>query len=223
MAEWQTEENVLSRFKNAKIDGAAFTQCLSTCELKTCLGMCCYDGVYVEAEEEEFLRNIANRRRKAFGALGVNLPEDVVVDGFWPGMQKARKTAVRPFPFSRSVGGYPAHFADTSCVFRAEGGQCGLQLLATSDDVEPWSYKPTPCWLHPISVTAAQITLFNTATDRFSRGSYSGYASRTFCGKICDGGDVAYKVLEPELQRLGRHLGRDLLSEIAAQLNERMA
>ena len=94
--------------------------------------MCCYDGIYLSEEEAETLRGVAREHAGFFGALGLSLPEEVIVEGEWQGEQRGPKTAVRSRDLSREVPGYPPHFADTACVFLLEDGRCGLQALSES-------------------------------------------------------------------------------------------
>ena len=214
---------VRSRYATARIDGLAFNQKIARCDLATCKGMCCYDGVHVDAETERFLAAIAEQRKSDFPGLGLDLPNQVIVDADWPGPGLQRKTATRPFPFRRSVRDYPAHFADTSCVFRLDDGRCGLQTLAQADGRHAWSYKPSSCWLHPIVLDNDRITLFSAETDRNNIGDYRGYGSRTFCGRTVAQGIPAFEALSAELNWLGGIIGRDLIGEIRAQLVEAQA
>jgi hypothetical protein len=80
------------------------------------------------------------------------------------------------------------------------------------DGKHPWFYKPLTCWLHPINVSPERITLYDEKTDPYRFPDYDGYLSRTFCGRTMSLGRPAYEVLRPELEFLGRILGRDFAS-----------
>jgi hypothetical protein len=115
----------------------------------------------------------------------VTLPSIVITAGVWRDKSSGLKTATRFTDFRSKVGGFPDHFDDTSCVFRADDGRCSLKTLDTKDSKHPWFHKPLICWLHPINVLPERITLFDETTDPFRYPDYDGFASRTFlwsCG-----------------------------------------
>jgi hypothetical protein len=199
------------------VDGAAFQRKLSRCSLRRCGGTCCYDGVHVDDDTAVILQQLADQRPDEFRDMGLSLPDAVIVHEQWRGSNPAAKTAVKPFPFSSVVEDYPAHFNDTACVFLLEDARCGLQVLAERDGKHPWYYKPFSCWLHPILVSASEITLPDDQTDPYRFPDYDGFASKTFCGRTCDGGQPAAEVLRAELEFLGRLLRRDLLGAINPQ------
>jgi hypothetical protein len=191
----------------------AFQRPSARCDLSSCRGMCCYDGVYVDRNTADALQQIAQARAVDFQECGVTLPSIVITEGVWRDESSGLKTATRFTDFRSKVGGFPDHFDDTSCVFRADDGRCSLQTLGAKDSKHPWFYKPLICWLHPINVSPERITLFDETTDPFRYPDYDGFASRTFCGRAAPLGRPTYEVLRPELEFLGRILGRDLTSQ----------
>jgi hypothetical protein len=221
MNQEQIEREYLRRYRDVPMDGPAFARKLAACDLSVCRGTCCYDGVYVDRRAEEALQSLVDDRRSDFEQIGVHLPDAVFVAGDWPvGMPSSRKTATRPFNFAGAVKDFPAHFSDTSCVFRSDDGRCALQMLAIRDGVDPWLYKPVSCWLHPISISPEKITLHNPCTDPHRRSGYHGFSSCTGCGVIREDGVPAYILLSHEIRRLGELLDRDLLCEIHDQLHQ---
>lgn len=201
----------------APVDSAAFRRKLSRCSLHRCHGTCCYDGVHVGDDTAAVLQRLADQRADEFREMGLRLPDAVIVHEQWRGSEPSAKTAVKPFPFKSVVEDYPAHFNDTACVFLLEDARCGLQVLAERDGKHPWYYKPFSCWLHPISVSASEITLPDDQTDPHRFPDYDGFASKTFCGRTCDGGQPAAEVLRAELEFLGHLLHRDILGTINPQ------
>jgi hypothetical protein len=111
------------------------------------------------------------------------------------------------------MGDYPAHFEETACVFLMNDSRCGLQVLANRDGKHPWYYKPFSCWLLPIKIWKSEIHLYTDETDPFRFPDYEGFTSRTCCGRTSESGLSAAEVLKPELEYLGRLLGRDLVAE----------
>jgi hypothetical protein len=202
------------RCKEMRIDGKSFARKLGRCDLNACRGMCCYDGVYLDAATEAAIALIAEARRPAFSAMGLDLPEAVVVDGYVGGVRYGRKTATRPVPADEIYPDHPAHFNRTRCVFRFLDGRCGLQVLAVQDGVHPWTYKPTACWLFPIKIHDGRIALFDETNDPSRYEDYAGFIAYTGCGRTCSEGRPAVEVLEAELGHLGAILERDLIAEI---------
>ncbi len=106
---------------------------LKKCDMKKCLGFCCYDGVYLKDGEEEKLKNVIKTHPQDFP-----LPaEDYFGYGNWHNKVKGRKTAVRPFKYPDN---FPKHFNQTKCVFADSDGLCILQKIAIQEKIHPWSY-----------------------------------------------------------------------------------
>jgi hypothetical protein len=200
------------------------------CDLAQCKGMCCYDGVYVEAEAADVLQRLARDEADFFRSLGMDLPREVIVMGEWKGRFKGPKTAVLPRPFSRTVEDFPAHFHDTACVFLTPDGRCGLQVLSQARGKHPWYYKPFTCWMYPLTTSyddkraegekkpdkAVRIGLYDEHSDPCQlpeEENYPGYVSVIQCGRTAPCGEPAYRVLREELAFLGQIIGRDLAAE----------
>ena len=208
----ETEEWLRDNCSNAELDVPAFQRLLSRCELSSCRGMCCYDGVYVDRDTADALQQISQARAAEIQKIGVTLPSSVITEGVWRDQSAGLKTATKFADFRSKVRGFPNHFDDTSCMFRCDDGRCSLQTLGMKDGKHPWFYKPLTCWLHPINVSPERITLYDEKTDPYRFPDYDGYLSRTFCGRTMPFGRPAYEVLRPELEFLGRILGRDFTS-----------
>jgi hypothetical protein len=190
----------------AALDAPSFARRLARCDLARCRGMCCYDGVYVDEDTGAVLARLAVERRADFQAMGLALPDRILVTDRWrpSPLVSDQRTAVREFPFAAVVAGYPAHFRQTACVFMLEDGRCGLQVLSEKDGRHPWFYKPIPCWLHPIAIGETGITVHDEETDPFRFPWYDGYVTQTFCGRTVADGARAADVLAEELSFLQR-------------------
>ena len=199
------------------IDAASFGRTMARCALPDCLGMCCYDGVYVDEPTEIAIKIIVGARRPAFAAMGLDLPKKPIVDGNVGGVQYGRKTATRPWAGKKAVADFPAHFEQTCCIFRLDDGRCGLQVLALEDGLHPWAYKPSPCWLFPINIQTGVIKVFDETNDPSRYDAYKGFVAYTRCGQTCTDGRPAVEVFAEELRYLGDIVGRDLIGEIGEQ------
>ncbi len=204
------------------VDKDALQRPLKLCDLAECRGTCCHDGVYLNSEEATVIRELVAGSREDFETLGLDLPEQVVVYGKWRDVTSGPKTATRSEPMHETVSDYPEHFADTNCVFLMPDARCGLQALAVKRGLHPWFYKPSTCWLHPLSIVsgpggAKKLTLHSDETDPQRFDDYDGFVPRTHCGRTCVGGEPAFKVLGGEIARLGEIGGRDLLSECESE------
>lgn len=203
-----TERFLRAALAGASLDAASFQRRLSPCSLARCGGTCCAEGATLNGEEALVLRQITRRHSDFLRSLVPDLPEQAITraDG-------VDRTALKPRPFRHRVSDYPPHFPETACAFLQEDSRCALQSLADAQGKHPWTYKPLACWLHPISISAEQITLPSTRTDPYP----GGFASQTHCGREDLCGQAAHEVLVHELAFLGQMLGRDLLAELRAE------
>ena len=202
-----TESALRAALADAPLDRASFQRPLSRCALTRCHGTCCSEGVYLNAEVAATLRNLLRREGERFRSLGMERPEEAVVEEVEDGVRSVR-TALRPKPFRARVPDYPAHFPETACAFLLDDARCALQVVAEAKGLHPWHYKPLACWLHPVSLSPEGIRLHDTASDPYP----GGWTSRTHCGRTEPCGRPALEVLGAELEFLGSVLGRDLLA-----------
>jgi hypothetical protein len=220
----ETLEWLADTVASMRVDTASLQRPLSRCDLSKCRGTCCHDGVYLGPEEAEVLRGVVAGAREEIEAMGIHLPSRVVVYGTWRETTSGPKTAVRREPKHGVVEGYPEHFPETACVFLLEDARCALQALAVNRGLPPWYYKPLTCWTHPLAFDGIEdgvpvLTLHNEENDPQRFPDYDGFVCRTPCGKTCEGGEPAWKVLEEELRFLGELGGRDLIGEIEGEGN----
>jgi hypothetical protein len=215
----KTEERLRECCAAAEFDVPSFNRKLARCDLSSCRGMCCYDGVYVDEHTGQVLEKLALERKADFQRMGLDLPERILVEDRWrpSTLVTDRRTALREFPFASVVDGYPAHFRQTACIFLLADGRCGLQVLAGWDGKHPWYYKPIPCSLHPISISPEAITVHDELTDRYRFPWYDGYVVRTFCGRTCSEGRPAMELLEDELAFLAAILARDIIGPASGE------
>jgi hypothetical protein len=219
----QTEAALRSKLTSAPLHGDSLRRPLQHCNLKHCQGMCCYDGIYLSAEEAAVVTYLAQTKADFFRDIGLDLPRRVVIEGSWENLVSGPKTAVAPRPFSRQVEGFPAHFNDTACVFLLQDGRCGLQVLSEVCGQHPWYYKPTGCWLHPLTTDYSDrpgLGMYDEAMDPCCLPHYDGFCARTFCGRTADAGQPAYKVLRGEIDFLGRIVHQNLFAELVRQVEQ---
>lgn len=152
---------------------------LAVCDIRECEGRCCYDGVYLLAGEEDFLRELVAR----VPALAARLPAEFIVDGWWDGQYLGRKTATRPVDYR--AADYPAHFTRTRCVFSDAAGYCELEKFARSRGQHPWAFKPATCWMFPLQEEDGRACepVRDRDGDPFVTENYCGYASCVACGR----------------------------------------
>lgn len=221
------DEAVLRRrMTGGRVDAQSFRRPVARCEISTCRGMCCYDGVYVSRESAAVIRRVAKEHAEFFATRGLLLPEEVIVEGDWSWKRGGLKTACTPRVFSGAVEGFPSHFTNTACVFLTADGRCSLQLLSVHLGRHPWYYKPVKCWMHPITLQGeerAVLLLHSERTDPYRFPGYDGFVSRIFCGRTCPGGSPASAVLADELTFLARIVGRDLRAEATGAPSSLMA
>lgn len=207
-----TARHVRQLLAAAVVDHNGLDRPIARCDLRECHGTCCHDGVYLNPDEAALIPELVGLHRPFFTELGLDLPEKVVVWGSSQGVS-GPKTATKPSPMSELASGYPAHFAQTQCVFLDGEARCGLQLLAVDLGRHPWYYKPFTCWMHPLSIDGNRLTLHDRESDPQNLPGYPGFVSRTPCGRVNKCGAPARKVLREELAALSEFAGRDLCPE----------
>ncbi len=203
-----TESALRAAMADAPLDRASFERPLARCALARCQGTCCSEGVYLNAEVAATLRNLLRREGELFRSLGMERPEEAIVDEVEDGARSVR-TALKPKPFRALVPDYPAHFPETACALLLDDARCALQVAAEEKGLHPWHFKPLACWLHPVSISPEGIRLHDAAGDPYP----GGWTSETHCGRTEPCGRPAREVLRAELDFLGAVLGRDLLAD----------
>lgn len=206
---------VQKRLAKAPIDFESFGVRLQVCAMEDCRGMCCYDGVCIDRDEERMVRRALRQNPEHFEELGVDA-SNAFEEGEFQGLP-TRKTQTRPQKFPRHVS-IPRHFDRSCCVFKHEDGRCSLQSLAMKLGEHPWAFKPISCWLHPLSLERDDETILwvpRLGHDHLKTEEYAGFTPYTHCGKECTGGKPAWQALKFELECLGAITGRDFYGEIA--------
>jgi len=152
---------------------------LCNCDVRECEAMCCYDGAFLEAQEEQFLHELLAKVPQ----LRAKLPDPYIVDGYWDGEYLGRKTAARPHEYRNAQ--FPAHFTRTRCVFADAVGLCELEKFARARGQHPWTFKPSVCWLFPMQESAGQpvAPVADQREDPFQLADYPGYETIVNCGR----------------------------------------
>lgn len=152
---------------------------LCACDVRQCEAMCCYDGAFVDPEEEQFLHELLAKVPQ----LRARLPATYIVDGYWDGEFLGRKTATRPHHY-RNVQ-FPAHFTQTRCVFADAVGYCELEKFARQRGQHPWTFKPSVCWLFPMQEANGkpEAPVADPRKDPFQLPDYPGYETVVPCGR----------------------------------------
>jgi hypothetical protein len=170
---------------------------LKRCELDMCEAACCYDGVYLDEEDQEKLRATVQTYADYFFFL----PADYIVKGTWQHKEERYKTAVRPHQYKNK--NYPEHFAQTRCVFCLNNARCSLQELSVALGEHPWSRKPKPCWMQPLHPDASSRLVpppVDPAKDPDRNENYPGFVCYTPCGAHCADGKPWREVLAEEVK-----------------------
>ena len=190
---------------------------LKTCDIKSCQGMCCYDGAYLLMGEEEYIKAIVSKYPDDFA----DIPEGFIVDGYWQGAYFGRKTSTRPFDYE--TADFPQHFESTRCVFADETGYCRLEKLARRLGIHKWTFKPSVCWLFPLRINHGNVqpppAKHDQDPERLGE-SYPGFTTYARCGRHRDDGASWQDVLAEELQYFDRTQSIPKWSLEQATLNE---
>jgi diadenosine tetraphosphatase ApaH/serine/threonine PP2A family protein phosphatase len=122
----------------------AIEPCLKRCNLSQCEAICCSNGVYLDGKDIGRITDAIAKHPDFFEYL----PDDFLIEGSFEGLASGLKTATKPYQYTRPI---PAHFRSTRCVFCLDDHRCSLQVAAEKSGQHPWTYKPTACWLFPLS------------------------------------------------------------------------
>ncbi len=190
--------------QSVPVDARSFSNSYRVCDLARCQGMCCYDGVFLEAPEVEVVERIVEEERHRFDLWGIKFDSG--------GLELRRKsngcvqtkTATRSFDYEDQAE-MPTHFDPTTCVFRCSDGRCSLQRLSVVLGYDPWHFKPMGCWMHPL-----ELNLVGKPTVSVSSGGMSLFSGSTQCGKVCQPGVSGYETFRNELNALSVVLDQDL-------------
>lgn len=162
------------------------TMLVKGCDPAGCQGLCCYDGVYLLPGEDELIRTVVERYPEHFQGL----PADYIVAGSWPDGTQGVKTATKPFTFTTDA--FPPHFNHTRCVFATSDHMCLLQGLAVQLGVHKWTFKPTACWLFPLTIKEGELApppLPGEPDPDYVDESYPGYVTFVPCGTFAADGN----------------------------------
>jgi Protein of unknown function (DUF3109) len=192
---------------------------LCRCDLQQCEAMCCYDGAYLDPQEERFLHELVAKVPE----LRDRLPAEYIVEGVWNGESLGRKTATRPHGYRNPR--YPAHFTRTRCVFADEIGLCTLEKFARSRGQHPWIYKPSVCWLFPMQESAGEpeAPVADPRADPHQLPGYPGYATVVGCGRHDPAGRPWSEALAPERAWLAQVKSLPILGAAGHSVDELLA
>jgi hypothetical protein len=173
---------------------------LKSCNVAECEAMCCHDGVYLSAGEEQRLKQLVDSTPQ----LRARLPVHYVIDGSWNGRHLGRKTATRPHAYRNPD--WPAHFPRTRCVFADEAGLCELQKLGLRRRQHAWRYKPFTCWMFPLDEQQGQALppTPDPQDDPYRTPLYPGFVSVVPCGRHDAAGKPWRAALAGELEYFER-------------------
>lgn len=167
---------------------------LRRCNGTLCESMCCYDGAWLQAEEEQRL-----------AALVSEIPTLVSHHPFIiEAADGGRKTAIRQHFYQNA--NYPAHFSQTRCVFADAGGLCQLETLARKRELHPWTFKPKACWMFPLSLRNDEVVPppMKAEDDPYHKPGYPGFVTSVPCGKHTSDGELWKEVLADEITYHGQ-------------------
>ncbi|GFO64521.1 hypothetical protein M1B72_16415 [Geomonas paludis] len=172
------------------------TMLVKGCDPAGCQGLCCYDGVYLLPGEDELIRAVVGRYPEHFAGL----PGEYIVAGSWPDGTRGVKTATRPFAFTTDA--FPPHFNHTRCVFATSDHMCLLQGLAVHLGVHKWTFKPTACWLFPLTIKEGELApppLPGEPDPDYVDESYPGYVTFVPCGTFAPDGNPWQQAFADEI------------------------
>jgi len=213
------QNRLVRGLSSEKVRKADFARRLARCMPYSCQGSCCYDGTFVEPDEQEVLEGVLTEKADHFATLGIEIPKKAFVPTRWPDTP-GTQTALKSKDFS-GVPDFASHFTNTSCFMLMESGECSLERIACSQGRHRWFYKPLACWLHPIMADvngSACFRLFGEADEPFKTEAYPGFVTSTRCGRTAPEGESASVVLTDEINYASTILGTHPTAAILAEI-----
>lgn len=142
---------------------------------KKCEAWCCYDGVYLDDNDINTIKNVVECNKSFFYFL----PEDYIVLGNWENKVSGLKTNIKPKEYKSKS--FPKHFNQTSCVF-LKNNKCMLEVFAVLQGEEPWKYKPKTCCIFPLQKNGDKYIEPSAVEDDCNLGEkYPGFVSCLPC------------------------------------------
>lgn len=209
---------LVDSIESGTLDYSEFSRPLSRCEGE-CAGSCCYDGTYVEPDEETVLGCLLDSNRDFFGSLGIDIEIQRFVPSRWP--EPGTQTALAPRP-DKFPPDTPDHFkTGLACFLLLDDGRCSLEVFARAHGLHRWHYKPMCCWTYPIIVRRGghpEFRLYSEVNDPYACPDYPGFVNATKCSATTPLGRPAREVLCEELsymcEILDQHPHRKAIEEI---------
>ncbi len=141
---------------------------IKRCQLATCRGGCCADGVWLDVDQAERILDHAEMI-KPF------MPEDRRDQSTWFAELHDDDAS---FPSGKYTGTTivpdEAHPSGTCCRFlRPEDHFCAIQYASLQNSMQPWTLKPLYCCLYPIVDDydgGVKTLTIDSDNDLFSRG-----------------------------------------------------
>jgi len=166
----------VQKFEQINISDAD-TPKLKCTSCQNCDYNCCYDGVYIDKDDEERIKDAMENHPSYFS----HITAPVFMEGSWKGLVSGRKTNVVEY---NNGDKRVKHFNKTRCIFAYDDGGCALQYAAVKNFLNPWKYKPKTCCSFPIDIKRGVIVPPPTSKEEDSfyiDELYAGYASALPC------------------------------------------
>jgi hypothetical protein len=187
---------------------------ITRCQMETCKGGCCADGVWLDrAHSEMIMANAA--------LIQPFMPEERRDTSLWFAELHNDDPA---FPSGEYVGTTtvedPSHPSGTTCRFlRPEDRFCAIQVAAASKGLDPWALKPLYCCAFPIvdehvddddnPLPIKRLSIDDT-NDLFTRGGG--------CHELCAGPPQAmFQIYAEEVVLM---IGRSGYRELCVKMGE---
>lgn len=118
---------------------------ITRCEITTCKGSCCSDGVWLDLRQADAIREQAGLIQPFMP------PERRAVEGWFSELHDDDAAFPSGFYTGTNTVPDPTHPNGETCVFlRPEDRFCAIQAASTAHGHPAWALKPTYCCLFPL-------------------------------------------------------------------------
>lgn len=154
------------------------------CNLDECQAHCCTGGVWIDVGQAAALIRDAQRIRPY---LSADRQDELT---WFDGAVEADSDYPSGYGMGTRIVEDASHPVGTACVFLLPDRRCALQAAALDQGLHPWTWKPTFCALHPITVTGGRVEL-DDANEIYQEGGS--------CQRCSEEAVPLYRLFEDEL------------------------
>ncbi len=169
-----------------------FPLLLKRCDVSQCEARCCAKGAYLLKGEADAILKLVEQTPELREVLPPNVIEPTSLTR--SSIEITEKTSTYRWTYRDGT-------VSTRCVFADVRGLCELEKLARKQGAHPWTHKPSTCWMFPLGVQSAKLTV-PIVIDKSIKIGLVPLAEHVPCGQHHHDGQPVDVTLADELAHL---------------------